>query len=293
MRLAIIGKFGRIHDEEYIARSFEMLGHVVCRVDERYPTDQVVQFVDAFKPDYVLWTKFFVLEAKKLRAYFKKYKTICWVFDLYWGHEREYRITNHPAFSADYVFTTDGGHDEFFSRVGIRHWCVRQGIYAKECFMLKPQPSDIIAFVGSESLVNPDRVKMLAFVENEYKNQFKWYGRYNTNEVRSVALNDLYSEVAIVVGDSHYSPHYWSNRVVETLGRGGFLIHQEVPGLKEEYPDIVTYKRGDLDDLKIKINYYLKHEKERWAIVRKNFEFVKRHYTMDKKCSQLLSFVTP
>jgi spore maturation protein CgeB len=76
---------------------------------------------------------------------------------------------------------------------------------------------------------------------------------------------------------------------VETLGRGGFLIHQEVDGLKEEYPHLVTYKRGDLNDLKEKIDYYIEHEDERKALVVKNYEWVRDNYTMDKKCAELLS----
>jgi spore maturation protein CgeB len=95
------------------------------------------------------------------------------------------------------------------------------------------------------------------------------------------------------VGDSVYSPYYWSNRVVETLGRGGFLIHQDVPGLKEEFPFLVTYTKGDIVELKDLVEYYLVHEEERQDILKKNFEWVRERYTMKHKCQEILNIISP
>jgi hypothetical protein len=289
MNLAIIGKFNKIHDEEYIAKSFEMLGHNVLRLDERLLTEQIVGLIEDFQPDLVIWTKLMVTEPVKLRQLLKKYKTVCWVFDLYWNYPREYRLTTHPAFTADYIFTTDGGNDHRFKSVGLTHKCVRQGIYAPECFISTGEPKDTIIFVGSNNTFNSERQKCLKFIKDTYGSKFKWYGKEDTDEVRGIELNELYANNKIVVGDSVYSPNYWSNRVVETLGRGGFLIHREVEGIKEEYPDLVTY--SGLRDLSNKIDYYLTHEEERLDIIKKNFDLVKSRYTMDKKCEELLNHV--
>jgi hypothetical protein len=291
MKISFIGKFKNFHDEEYIAQSFELLGHEVQRVHESYLTSDIYEAIDRFNPDIVLWTKLMVAEPGKVREHMKKYKTVCWVFDLYWGYEREFRLTTHPAFTADYVFTTDGGHEEDFKRVKINHKCVRQGIFHTECTLVPGTPKDMVIFVGSDNAMNSPRQKQLAFIEDTYGDKFKWYGRLDTNEVRGMQLNQLYADNKIVVGDSVYSPNYWSNRVVETLGRGGFLIHREVPGLKEEYPYLVTYN-GELGDLKEKIDYYLAHEDERVNIVNKNIEWVKERYTMDKKCKELLNYIS-
>ena len=133
--------------------------------------------------------------------------------------------------------------------------------------------------------VPDERLEQLAKMYN-----FKWFGRKNTDELRGENLNEIYAKTKIVVGDSVYSPYYWSNRVVETLGRGGFLIHRDVPGIKEEYPDLVTYD-GTMEDLLKKIDYYLSHEEERQEIIRKNFEHVRDHYTMDKKCEELITWL--
>jgi hypothetical protein len=289
MKIAFIGKFKKLHDEEYLARSFESLGHEILRIDERNNSTFINDNIEVFNPGLVIWTKLMVPDPKKVREFTRKYKTAAWIFDLYWGYNREYRITSHPAFTADYVFTTDNGHNEEFAKVGINHRCVRQGIYTPECYMETPKPEYDVVFVGSDNILNSDRQKKLSFIEQNYN--LKWFGRLDTNEVRGKDLNTLYSKSKVVIGDSVYSPHYWSNRVVETLGRGGFLIHRDVPGLKGEYPHLVTYD-GTNDDLEEKIDYYLSHETERLEIVKKNFEWVKDNYTSEKKCQELLNYIS-
>lgn len=284
MRIAFIGKFKRLHDEEYIARSFESLEHTIERIDERLSKYEIIERIELFKPDIVLWTKLSIGEAQKIRDYCRKYKTVCWVFDLYIGYQRETRL-HTPAFTADYVFTTDGGHDKEFRELGINHTCVRQGIYDKECILLpfKDIENEVI-FVGSDNPYFPERRRLVESVGA------KWFGRENTNDIRGMALNELYASSRIVIGDSVPSPHYWSNRVVETLGRGGFLIHRDVEGIKEAYPYLITY--NDIQELREKIEYYKQHEEERRDIIKKNYEWVKENYTCKKQCQKLLSYIS-
>lgn len=292
MRISYIGKFYRLYDEEYIARSLEMLGHTVQRLPEKLLTHQFKGLIEEFKPDLVIMAKLFVTEPEKLIAWLKEQKipNISWTFDLYWDYAREDRIHKTWGFKADKVFTTDGGHDEQWKSVGIDHQTVRQGIFRPECFLEPLDNPHGIVFVGSVNPLFPERQDMLAAIKKEFTD-FMWYGEKDTHEMRGLELNKLYSKTKVVVGDSVYSPYYWSNRVVETLGRGGFLIHQEVPGLKEEYPNLVTYKKGDLEDLKTKIKYYLdpKNEQERVNIIAMNWSKVHSDYTMDQKCIELLS----
>ena len=285
MRILYIAKFRKMWDEEYIARSFEMLGHTVGRIDEGSKGRQILEDIKVFKPDVVLFAKFrqphaemIINECKKL-----KIKTVCWVFDLYFGYNRQYQLKT-PAFKADYVFTTDGGgHD--WTEYGINHGVVRQGIYKPECKLEKGDKIYDVLFVGSFNPYNKERNKMLDLVNADFS--LKWIGKNNDNEIRGMKLNRLYAQAKIVVGDSVPSPHYWSNRVVETLGRGGFLIHVEVEGIKEAYPHLVTYKRGDYKDLKEKIEFYLTNDKEREKIIKLNHKWVLDNYTCDKQCEKL------
>ena len=291
MRIAFVGKFTLFHDEEYIAKSFEMLGYEVARIEQITPPELIHKKIMQWKPDILLFTKWeapaLVQEAIK-RSRDWGMKTVCWLFDLYWGYDRQPYIRTASYFRADYLFTTDGGNDKRWKAEKINHQTVRQGIYKGECFLDPIKNPEGIVFVGSENPLFPERTAMVFRLRNDYSN-FLWFGKRNTNAVRGKDLNKLFSKTKIVVGDSVYSPYYWSNRVVETLGRGGFLIHQEVEGIKEEYPYLVTYKRGDYEDLKAKIDYYMEHEDERVDLIKKNHKWVLDNYTMDKKCAELIS----
>lgn len=286
MKILYIGKFNKMWDEEYIVRSLESLGHEVGKTGESSGFGTIISDIDYFKPDIVMFAKFINPHAQKVieECRKRKIKTICWVFDLYWNYTREYQL-DYPNFRADYVFTTDGGEHDWKGR-GINHQCVRQGIYKPECLMLQAPKEYDVVFVGTFNGNNQQRNSVLDRIELDF--DFKWFGKENPDEIRGLELNKLYAKSKVIIGDSVYSPYYWSNRVVETLGRGGFLIHQEVEGLKEEYPYLVTYKRGDYQDLKSKIEYYLAHNEEREEIIRKNYEWVLNNYTCDKKCAELI-----
>lgn len=274
MKIGLIGKFRKLHDEEYIAQSFESLGNDVIRIEhgEQYTGDLDLLIIG------------------KCKDIPKGYKTVSWLFDLYYDYHREHLVKTAPYFKTEIVFTTDGGHSKRWKEDGINHICVRQGIFKDECFMGMLQQSEYdVVFVGSDNPIYPERTIIMRKLANRYK--FCWFGKRNTEEIRGRMLNQLYARSKIVVGDSYPSPHYWSNRVVETLGRGGFLIHRYVEGIKEEYPDLVTYDGTD-KDLYEKIDYFLSHDEEREVIRRKNFELVKNNYTMDKKCKEILNYVT-
>jgi len=290
MRILFLGKFVRTHDEEYIAQGFENIGHTVIRMNQSAYWKDIDDAIVAHSPDILLFCKWETPPEFKtaLEAHRRKgLKTVCWVFDLYFGYVREYQIPIKSFFKADYVFTTDGGHQKEFEKHGINHQLVRQGIRTEECFIQPGDPRGVV-FVGTDSGVNNYRVEMIGSVK-QYIKDLRWIGRGNDQEMRGTDLNELYGNTKIVLGDSFYSPHYWSNRVVETLGRGGFLIHPEVEGLKEEYPHIVTYRRGDWNHLKNLVVYYMNNEAERLELVRKNHEWVKNNYTIEKKCAELIA----
>lgn len=293
MRISIIGKFAKLYDEEYIARSFEMIGHEVKRISDKNTIKDIYEISKLFNSEMVLFSK--LNQGPITFDYINKWKadgikTVSWLFDLYIGYQRENHINRMPFFKADYLFTTDGGHENEWKEYGINHKLLRQGIYKPDCFIVPPVNPEGICFVGSYNPYNEDRNIKIDKVAKRYKN-FKWFGKENTHQVRDRDLNDLYSKYKVVVGDSVYSPNYWSNRVVETLGRGGFLIHQEVEGIKEEYPYLVTYKKDDIEDLFTKIDYYLEHEDERLDIINKNHKWVLDNYTCDKKCEQLIKML--
>lgn len=287
MRILYVGKFSSSDDEEHIAQSLENLGHEVIRLPMSMTEQEMHRKITLSRYDFILFAKWEPSQLIKEAIKNKNTKTVCWLFDLYWDYPRQYRLKSSWYFKADKVITTDGGEHPW-SKIGINHSCVRQGIFDKECYIEEFNEPDGVVFVGSDNPFFPERSKLMNQLNIDY--QFEWIGKHSSKEARGPVLNSIYAATKIVVGDSVYSPGYWSNRVVETLGRGGFLIHREVEGIKEEYPFLVTYN-GKYDDLKSKIDYFMSHEEERRDIVIKNFNWVKEHYTYDKKCKELMDII--
>ena len=86
-------------------------------------------------------------------------------------------------------------------------------------------------------------------------------------------------------------PDYWSDRIYETIGRGGFLIHPYIKGLEREFEDkkhLVFYEYNNLSQLQELIDYYLEHEDEREKIRISGHEFVKNNYTYKNRWESVL-----
>ncbi len=175
----------------------------------------------------------------------------------------------------------------------MNHHTLRQGIYAPEAHLGKPYNTNVeIAFVGCDNPWWPERKMLMKHLKYKYKSIFQWYGR--GVPLRGEDLNDMFASVKIIVGDSVYSPNYWSNRVYETLGRGGFLLHPRVPGLEKEfeyYKHLVPYDINDYDQIDGIIDHYLKADKEREEIQLAGHEHCKKLYTYKHRCKQLIKLI--
>ena len=287
MKCIYIGDFNASYStENYIADGLIANGVEVIKIREQELND--FQMVINEKPDFVLFCKGRILNGTKLLELLKKNNilTVTWLFDLYWDLPKEIptnRSVNEWVFKADMVFTSDGGHEEQWKTKGINHFVLRQGIYSKEAVIGKKQDAPPILFIGSVTYYA--REKLVDYLRFFYKDKFKLIGN---PQVRGLALNDLLASTKIVVGDSVPIPNYWSNRVYEITGRGGFLLHPEVEGLKEEIPDLVTFKYGNFQDLTKKIKYYLDNEDEREKIKLDCFNYTKKNLTYERRCKELL-----
>lgn len=301
MRIAYIGSFQRLYDEEGIAQALESLGHIVDRYEEVSFTRSDIAYIvdDDFRANLVLFAKLKIptVLGNALVDSCKKegIKTVCYMPDLFFGLSRQECIRQkYPIFRADLVCSPDGGHDEQWEEYGINHKLLRQGIPKSEIH--DGSHSDLpydVAFVGSHNPEFKYRTELMRRLSEQYKSRFHWVGRNYSKECRGSDLNDLYASVKIVVGDSVYSPHYWSNRIYETLGRGGFLIHPHIPGLDQEfeyYKHFIPYDYGDFDGLFVKIEHYLKHPEEREEIRKAGQKHVKENYTLTHRAKQLITY---
>lgn len=290
MKIVYIGEFTKIHNEEGNARALERLGVSVIRLQEG-DLKTIDQIPDC---DYLFFAKlkvepFFRMEIVKW-AKEKGIKTVCWNWDLYFGLPRERELPNDAIFRADYVFSPDGGSD--FSKYGVNHKLVRQGIAKEEAHRGKKIEAPEIIFVGARNHLYPYRTKLLAYLNQEYKDKFKLIGELK--EVRGEDLNDLYESAKIVIGDSVYSDKYWSNRIYNTIGRGGFIIHPMIEDLEKDYTPykhFIPYNIGDFEGLKQKIDYYLTHDKERDKIRLTGFKHTLKNHLIDNRIKCILDYI--
>jgi hypothetical protein len=147
-----------------------------------------------------------------------------------------------------------------------------------------------VVFVGSRHY-HPEyrfRTTLIDWLQKTYGGRFRRFGGDAGGVVREAMLNDVYASAKVVVGDSCFAgaPYYWSDRVPETLGRGGFLIHPTTPGLT--IPGLAEYKPGNLIELKQRIAYWLTHEKERRACADTAMAAVRAEHTYTHRMATLL-----
>ena len=220
-------------------------------------------------------------------------KTCSFHLDRFWGlnilDQREERIGTHAFWKTDVVFTADGGNDEKFAARGVNHRWMPPAVVERDCVFGRPslQFNCPIAFTGADGY-HPEysfRTLMVNRLREIYRTNFRVY-----QGIRQQPLNDLYASVRVVVGDHCFAgaPRYWSDRVPEVLGRGGFLIHPATPGL--DIPGLVTYEPQNIDDLIKKINYFIDddHQAERIKLRNQAHEFVKQHHTYTNRMQELL-----
>jgi Glycosyl transferases group 1 len=309
MRKLTIGLLGN-HDapdstESELAWTLDHLGHKVLRFQEdRDTTERVYKTCKHSGARLLIYVHTHGWETpgvmsigrmlEKLRR--RNIKTASFHLDLYWGlnqnDRRQDRVGDHAFWKTDRVFTADGGHEEGFAARGVRHHWLPAGIVERDCVRGTPRQdlSADVAFVGARDYhpEYPFRGELIRWLETTYGERFRRFNGDTTGIVRGSRLNDLYASVKVVVGDSCFAgiPRYWSDRVPETLGRGGFLLHPAVEGLT--IPGLVTYRPRDLDDLRAKIDHYLPREAERRAASDLAFAAVGQQHTYTKRMQELL-----
>lgn len=294
--------------EVHISKTLQKLGHEVVELQENFtqPDHLANRFgVEAF--DLFLFTRTWGETLKKDHLDILRRRSIpsaSFHLDLYMGLERDGGLGSDPFWSTDFVFTPDGDPDsaQEFRKLGINHHYLKPGVYEDECYIADVPISREIIFVGSYSYhpEYPYRQKLIDFLKNTYGNRFEHWGSQGMGHVRGEDLNRLYASSKIVVGDSLMLPghtHYWSDRVYETLGRGGFLIHPYIKGLEEEFIDgneLVFYQHGKLaTSLQRKIDHWLMADTEREEIRRMGHEFVKSQCTYTQRMNQMLDVIKP
>lgn len=289
LRIAYRGNFRHpFCTEVHVAASLEALGHQVVRLQENQTT--WARCVEAAKgSDVFLWTKTWIIEPEQGHRALDELRrvgipTASFHLDRYIGLNREAQIPKDPFWRTDFVFTADGGSDDKFREYGVNHHWMPPGMYDAEAHIGKPNPRRFphpIVFVGSYPYPHAEwaeyRHELITRVRAEYASRFAIWPRPG-QPIRGRDLSDLYASAKVVVGDSCLSrgaTHYWSDRVPETLGRGGLLIHPNVEGMEGWYEptngkpgDYLGYELGDFDRVLTLIEWALTHDAEAEAVAK-------------------------
>lgn len=327
MKIAYVGNFSQAHcTEVHLAATLVYLGHevVLLQENDQHPATLSNNVKGIGHVDLFLWTRTWTghVSLEDLKAIHDYgIPTVSYHLDLYVGLQREDGLDNDPFWRTDYVFTPDGDprSAEVFKRKGINHHYMKPAVYKPECYYgdYKPELAHDVVFVGGGiEYMHPEwpyRRQLVQWLIDNYQGATtRWnksnlpvsrFGKYGHPQqvMRNKDLNDLYASAKIAVGDSICIPdfkheNYWSDRVYETMGRGGFLIHPYIKGMEEEFTDketIVFYEYGNLDQLKSLIDYYLEHDEERERIRKAGHEYVKLHCTYHNRLAQTLKIVFP
>lgn len=303
MHVTYFGNFRPPHStENHVMQALEALGD---EVDARQEND-----LEAWGPvpdsDLVLWTRTWDLPDFPQRTMLdacaaRGIPTVGFHLDRWWGLDRQHEITEHPFFSCSLVITADGGHDDEWKTAGVNHHWMPPAVSEFEC---RPGLADFdaygndVTFVGSWGGYHPEwphRAQLIAHLQEWFDEDGRLglWPKPNQEAVRGAPLRDLYASTKVCVGDSCLVPpihHYWSDRIPETLGRGGFLLHPHVDGLDEYYTPgehLVCWTLGDWDELRELIEYYVSHDDERQKIADAGRDHVLAHHTYTERMRQL------
>ena len=271
VKIIYIDKFDHFFfSGNYITAAFNALGVNVIKVSLETSLNRIKQIITTNRPDFVLCGKgadYFGVLLPWLNQ--QNILVAHWSFDRLFYLDREKTIiSKRKIYLSDLVFTTDGGCDERWKKeFGVNHITLRQGLHVPDHQWVDPIPKDFdIIFIGS--VYNEYRNQLVKFLSTTYGNRFKVFGasERSQDQIRGLDLNVLLRSVKIVVGDSLPGDYYWSNRLYEQRGRGGFLLHPETVGMDQEFEigkELVLFPRHDMNKLQKIIDYYIEHDTER------------------------------
>jgi len=288
--------------ENDFKKSFEALGWQVKTVQENTMDEVVAKEVVATAHNYDFifytrtWARTDALWRKIMAGVKGRTPTVSAHLDLYIGLERGKELRKDGFFSSNFVFSADGGHQEEFKKLGVNHIFMPPAVLKSSVYEGQKRAEyeyDVI-FVGAKTYHTewPYRPYLVNWLENTYGSRFRHFGQ---NEcVRGKNLNDLYASAKVVVGDSTFSPNYWSDRVPETIGRAGFLIHPRVPEMEKQftfYKHLIPYYVGEMETLKEIIDYYVDHKEERDAIRFAGQEHVRQFHTYENRAQEIITYL--
>lgn len=310
LNVAYIGNFGPAHStESHVAQALEAIGVNLTKHQEQ-KVDWGTLANETKGADFVLWTTTFdyappaTYEAQRRFFAACEAPVVAYHLDVWFGLAREHRVRESPFFRTNLVVTADGGHDDRWVEAGINHRWMPPAVSEFECEpgIERGEFCSPVAFVGSwRGGYHPEhahREQLIRWLERS-RNDVQFWPKPGQNAVRGEALRDLYASVGVVVGDSCFAGRirsYHSDRIPETIGRGGFLLHPAVDGVTDGtlYTDgehLRTWRVGDWEALRYLIDHYLANPDEARRIARQGRQHVLANHTYTVRMRQLVDLL--
>jgi hypothetical protein len=311
MKICFLGNFSVDYSSEtHHVKSLRALGHEVIALQEGKATGEEI-LDESIKSELLVFvhTHLWVTPGLPLQEVFKQLKgkvpIVSYHLDLWLGLDRQKDLETDPFYKLiDHWFVTDKLMADWLNKnTDVKGHYLPAGVFSPEAIMLDKQNEvpDVV-FVGSKGYhpEHPYRPQLIDWLQETYGDNF---GHYSGEEgtlglKRGLHLNQLYADTKVVVGDSlclnfNY-PYYWSDRLYETIGRGGFLIMPYIKGLDDEFEDgkhLVFYEYGDFKDLKSKIDFYIDNETAREYIRHQGYLLVKNKHTYLQRWGEILNAI--
>jgi hypothetical protein len=294
--------------ENHIALTLELLGHTVDFIQEKDEDNQNTLVNRVKGSDLFLYTRTWgkYVTKEDLRAIEALgIPTVSFHLDLYSNIARDGDMDiRSPFWDTQYIFSPENSVQarKVFKEHNINQFYLPPGVYEPECYIAESvdrYKHDVVFIGGGSSYGHPEwqfyRHKLMMFLDKTYGDRF---GKYGGAEglVRGHELNLLLSSAKIVIGDSlnkdFIDSYYYSDRIFETTGRGGFTISPYIPGITDHFVDrkeAVFYAYDNFVQLENLINYYLENDEEREAIRLAGHERTKRENTYTNRMKIMIN----
>lgn len=317
LTIAYVGNFEPEYSTENdVRRALESMGHDVICVQEDRAT-----YVGLVGVDLVLWTSTWddtalsrSVDTLMHQCAELEVVTAALHLDVFWGTSRGDRPWwTNPMWKLQHAFTADGDHQDEFERFGVNHHWLPPGIRHDACHdgQFRDEYACDVAFVGSNGVgyhedVWPYRTELV----NELRSMcarrgwvFRNPGGDEPKIERNDDMNDFYASAKVTVGDSlcplKAQSRYWSDRVYEATGRGGFLIMPKIHALGDVandkigfmHPNLSTYPWGQFEELEREIEWWLEEPSQREDVRANIAAQTRQHHTYVNRMQTLLRTV--
>lgn len=313
MRIAYVGNFtSEYTTENDVRKAFEHLGHEVIQLQENQYR-RLRHMLDRYDYDMLLITGTWD-DAIPLNEWLdimhecaaRGIPTATLHLDTFWGKSRGGRKWwLAPMFHTAYIFTADGDYQDEWKAFGKNHIWLPPAVRhdAAHFGKFREEYACDVAFVGSNGVgyhedvwsYRRELVDNLRAMCQRNGWSFKNPGGDHPKISRGEDMNDFYASAKVTVGDSlclkKEASHYWSDRVPEATGRGGFLIMPKIDALKQPFPAIGIYDWGDYKQLENTVSDWLENDTGRAKAVEMQQKVTARNDTYINRVQTILKEV--